>query len=95
MPKLKTNRGAAKRFRRTANGYKHRRAYKNHILTKKGPKRKRQLRGLGLEQPRLDIQQLFGLDRDDLGGVLEGVLEDREPERDGRTLEEERPNFGE
>ena len=41
MPKLKTNRGAAKRFRRTANGYKHRRAYKNHILTKKGPKRKR------------------------------------------------------
>jgi large subunit ribosomal protein L35 len=47
MPKLKTNRGAAKRFRRTANGYKHRRAYKNHILTKKGPKRKRRLRGLG------------------------------------------------
>ena len=47
MPKLKTNRGAAKRFRRTANGYKHRRAYKNHILTKKASKRKRQLRGLG------------------------------------------------
>jgi large subunit ribosomal protein L35 len=52
MPKLKTNRGAAKRFRRTANGgYKHRRAYKNHILTKKGPKRKRQLRGLGQVSP--------------------------------------------
>ena len=45
MPKLKTNRGAAKRFRRTANGYKHRRAYKNHILTKKGPSRIRKLRG--------------------------------------------------
>ena len=51
MPKLKTNRGAAKRFRRTANGYKHRRAFKNHILTKKAPKRKRQLRGLGHVSP--------------------------------------------
>jgi len=45
MPKIKTHRGAAKRFRRTAKGFKHRRAYKNHILTKKAPKRKRQLRG--------------------------------------------------
>ena len=42
MPKLKTHRGAAKRFRRTSAGFKHRRAYKNHILTKKSPKRKRQ-----------------------------------------------------
>ncbi len=47
MPKMKTNRGAAKRFRRTAGGFKHRRANRNHILTKKAPKRKRQLRGLG------------------------------------------------
>lgn len=46
MPKLKTNRGAAKRFRRTAKGYKHRQANRNHILTKKSSKRKRQLRGL-------------------------------------------------
>lgn len=46
MPKLKTDRGAAKRFRRTAKGYKHRQAFRNHILTKKAPKRKRQLRGL-------------------------------------------------
>jgi len=46
MPKLKTNRGAAKRFRRTANGFKHRCANRNHILTKKASKRKRQLRGL-------------------------------------------------
>lgn len=46
MPKLKTCRGAAKRFRRTANGFKHRKAFRNHILTKKAPKRKRQLRGL-------------------------------------------------
>jgi large subunit ribosomal protein L35 len=45
MPKLKTNRGAAKRFRRTSTGFKHRRTNKNHILTKKSTKRKRQLRG--------------------------------------------------
>jgi large subunit ribosomal protein L35 len=45
MPKLKTNSGAAKRFRKNAGGYKHRKAIRNHILTKKGTKRKRQLRG--------------------------------------------------
>jgi len=44
MPKLKTNRGAAKRFRATASGYKSRRTNRNHILTKKATKRKRQLR---------------------------------------------------
>jgi large subunit ribosomal protein L35 len=46
MPKLKTDRGAAKRFRRTAKGYKHRQSNRNHILTKKPSKRKRRLRGL-------------------------------------------------
>jgi len=46
MPKMKTKSGAAKRFRRTATGYKHRQANRNHILTKKASKRKRQLRGL-------------------------------------------------
>ncbi len=46
MPKMKSNSGAAKRFRRTANGFKHRQAYRNHILTKKATKRKRQLRGM-------------------------------------------------
>ncbi len=51
MPKIKTHRGAAKRFRRTAKGFKHRRAYKNHILTKKAQKRKRQLRGLAPVAP--------------------------------------------
>jgi len=36
MPKLKTHRGAAKRFKRTATGgYKCRSANRNHILTKK------------------------------------------------------------
>ncbi len=44
MPKLKSNRGAAKRFKRTANGFKHAQSFKRHILTKKSTKRKRQLR---------------------------------------------------
>ena len=45
MPKIKTNRGAAKRFRRTGTGaIKRRHAFRNHILTKKGQKRKRHLR---------------------------------------------------
>ncbi|RMH93256.1 MAG: 50S ribosomal protein L35 [Calditrichaeota bacterium] len=45
MPKMKSNRGAKKRFRVTATGkVKHRRNYKSHILTKKSPKRKRKLR---------------------------------------------------
>ncbi len=45
MPKIKTNRGAAKRFRQTANGYKHKQSFARHILTKKSSKRKRFLRG--------------------------------------------------
>ncbi|MDT8435702.1 MAG: 50S ribosomal protein L35 [Gemmatimonadota bacterium] len=45
MPKQKTNRSAAKRFTRTGGGrYKRRKAYHSHILTKKSPKRKRNLR---------------------------------------------------
>ncbi len=45
MPKMKTNRGAAKRLRRTASGKIRRmRANKSHILTKKSKKRKRRLR---------------------------------------------------
>ena len=44
MPKLKTHRGAAKRFRKTASGkIKRGKAFKSHILTKKTSKRKRQL----------------------------------------------------
>lgn len=44
--KLKTKRGAAKRFKKTGNGgLKHASANRRHILTKKSPKRKRQLRG--------------------------------------------------
>ncbi len=45
MSKLKSNRGAAKRFRKTASGrIKRKRAYHSHILTKKDTKRKRRLR---------------------------------------------------
>lgn len=45
MPKMKTHKGAAKRFKLTGTGkIKRRQANKNHILEKKAPKRKRQLR---------------------------------------------------
>ena len=45
MPKMKSNRGASKRFKVTANGkVKRHKAYANHILTKKSPGRKRKLR---------------------------------------------------
>ncbi|MBU2547171.1 MAG: 50S ribosomal protein L35 [Proteobacteria bacterium] len=45
MPKLKTNRGAAKRFKRTGSGRITRsKANASHILTKKNSKRKRNLR---------------------------------------------------
>lgn len=45
MPKIKTHRGAAKRFRKTASGkYKAGHANRSHILTKKATKRKRNLR---------------------------------------------------
>ena len=51
MPKMKTNRSAAKRFSRTGTGkLKHKKAFKNHILTKKSAKRIRQLRSDGLLQ---------------------------------------------
>jgi large subunit ribosomal protein L35 len=49
MPKMKTHKGAAKRFRLTATGkVKRYKAFKSHILTKKSPKRKRNLRRSGL-----------------------------------------------
>jgi len=45
MPKMKTNRGAAKRFAKTASGgFKRNQSHRRHILTKKSTKRKRQLR---------------------------------------------------
>lgn len=47
MPKMKTNRGAAKRFSVGPKGQiKRAQAFKRHILTKKSPKVKRSLRGM-------------------------------------------------
>ena len=49
MPKMKTHRGAAKRFKKTGTGkVKRSQAFMRHILTKKSPKRKRQLRQAAL-----------------------------------------------
>jgi large subunit ribosomal protein L35 len=48
MPKLKTKKGAAKRFKITKSGkIKRKKAFKGHILTKKSAKRKRSLRKPG------------------------------------------------
>ncbi len=45
MPKIKTNRGAAKRFTKTGTGkIRRNKAFRSHILTKKSTKRKRGLR---------------------------------------------------
>ena len=49
MPKLKTHRGAAKRFKKTGTGkIKRSKAYKSHLLTGKSSKRTKQLRKGGL-----------------------------------------------
>jgi large subunit ribosomal protein L35 len=45
MPKMKSQSGAGKTFRKTASGkYKRKKAYKSHILSSKSRKRKRKLR---------------------------------------------------
>lgn len=59
MPKIKTNRGAAKRFKRTGSGkLKRSHANANHILTKKAPGRKRRLATSAIvadcDQPAMD-----------------------------------------
>ena len=46
MSKIKSHSGAAKRFKRTANGFKHKQSHTSHILTKKSTKRKRHLRSM-------------------------------------------------
>lgn len=51
MPKLKTHSGAAKRFKRTKNGYKCTQSHRRHILTKKSTKRKRHLRQVATIHP--------------------------------------------
>ena len=59
MPKLKTHRGAAKRFNKTGTGkITHAKAFKQHILTSKSAKRRRDLRGTTVvsdaDMPRLE-----------------------------------------
>ncbi len=58
MPKMKTKKGAAKRFRVRASGsVKRGQAFKRHILTKKTTKNKRQLRGtMNVHGPRTSIR---------------------------------------
>ena len=52
MPKMKTKRGAAKRFKKTGSGkIKRSKAFTSHILTKKSTKTKRKLRKSGLVDP--------------------------------------------
>lgn len=52
MPKVKTNSGAKKRFKVTASGkLKRKRAFANHILTKKSKKRKRKLNQMTVVHP--------------------------------------------
>ena len=52
MPKKKTNKSAAKRFRKTAGGkVKYARAGRGHLLSGKSAKRKRQLRASGVLSP--------------------------------------------
>lgn len=63
MPKMKTNRSAAKRFKKTATGkFRRQRAYASHILTKKSPKRKRRLRSgtLVAKADRQRVKRLLG-----------------------------------
>jgi large subunit ribosomal protein L35 len=58
MPKLKTKRGAAKRFRKTAHGkFKMKRAFMRHLLTHKSRQRKRHLRHAGIV-PATDAHRL-------------------------------------
>jgi large subunit ribosomal protein L35 len=62
MPKMKTHRGAAKRFKRTGTGkLTHARQGKRHILTKKSSKRKRRLTGNAVVSPanRKALEQLL------------------------------------
>ena len=59
MPKAKVHSGAAKRFKKTASGYKRKSAHKSHILTKMTTKRKRQLRGTSL----VDAADVKAVDR--------------------------------
>jgi large subunit ribosomal protein L35 len=58
MPKLKTHRGAAKRFKKTGTGkFLRAKSFKRHILTSKPTRRKRQMRGTVVVSP-ADVRKL-------------------------------------
>ncbi len=64
MPKMKTVKGAAKRFRLTAKGkLKREKANRSHILTKKSPKRLRHLRHSGIvgKEDEGRIKEMLGM----------------------------------
>jgi large subunit ribosomal protein L35 len=59
MPKMKTHRGAVKRFKITGSGkVKRYKANKSHILTKKSAKRKRRLRRPGIVKTRGEAKNI-------------------------------------
>jgi large subunit ribosomal protein L35 len=62
MPKMKTHRAAAKRFRVTRNGkVLHRKATGNHMLTKKSGSRRRRIEGMSeVTAERTNIRRLLG-----------------------------------
>ncbi|MGH7669982.1 MAG: 50S ribosomal protein L35 [Gemmatimonadaceae bacterium] len=65
MPKMKTHRGAAKRFSITGSGkVKRNKAHKSHILTKKTSKRKRRLRQSGLIATNGEVKRIKRLLQD-------------------------------
>ncbi len=64
MPKIKTNRGSAKRFKKTAGGrFKRSKAFKGHLLTGKSSKRKRSLRKAGVvdKADQKKVKRLLGI----------------------------------
>lgn len=59
MPKMKSHKGARKRFSLTGSGeVKRGKAFKSHILTKKTSKRKRRLRRAGLIKTRGEVKRI-------------------------------------
>lgn len=63
LGKLKTHKGAAKRFKKTGSGFKRKSMNKSHILTKMTTKRKRHLRGTSQVNP-VDVPAIKRMLRD-------------------------------
>jgi len=74
MPKIKTNRGAAKRFGKTGTGkIRRNKAYASHILTKKTTKRKRGLRRATL----VDAAITYDIGQVSLGLHAQNLLDEK------------------